>query len=143
MKIAKYPFAVLSAALFTVMLMTPISSLSNLIWLASVDMPVGLFSSLEVILFDFQRLGIALFAVVTIGFTVAFAVAGLISKYSNLGGKYLFAVAGSVAIGVTLILMVELLFQTQLLGGNRTLILKFCYHLIVESETIIPPLKSK
>ena len=56
MRIAKYPFAVLSAALFTVMLMTPISSLSNLIWLASVDMPVGLISSLEVILFDFQRL---------------------------------------------------------------------------------------
>ena len=179
MKIAKYPFAVLSAALFTVMLMTPISSLSNLIWLASVDMPVGLFSSLEVILFDFQRLGIVLFAVVTIGFAIAFTVAGLISKYSSLGGKYLFAVAGSVAIGAALILMVELLFQTQLLGGNRTLIgsilhwaagifggyffysykrstrqkyllpnarcslLKFCYHLIVESETIIPPSKSK
>ena len=122
MKIAKYPFAVLSAALFTVMLMTPISSLSNLLWLASVDMPVGLFSSLEVILFDFQRLGIILFAVVTIGFTIAFAVAGLISKYSSLGWKYLFAVAGSVAIGAALILMVELLFQTQLLGGNRTLI---------------------
>ena len=72
MRIAKYPFAVLSAALFTVMLMTPISSLSNLIWLASVDMPVGLISSLEVILFDFQRLGIALFGVIIIGFTVAF-----------------------------------------------------------------------
>ena len=122
MKIAKYPFAVLSAALFTVMLMTPISSLSNLIWLSSVDMPVGLFSSLEVILFDFQRLGIALFGVIIIGFTVAFTIAGLISKYSSLGGKYLYAVAGSVAIGMALILMVELLFQTQLLGGNRTLI---------------------
>ena len=122
MRIAKYPFAVLSAALFTVMLMTPISSLSNLIWLASVDMPVGLFSSLEVILFDFQRLGIALFGVIIIGFTVAFTIAGLISKYSSLGGKYLYAVAGSVAIGMALILMVELLFQTQLLGGNRTLI---------------------
>ena len=122
MKIAKYPFAVLSAALFTVMLITPISSLSNLIWLASVDMPVGLFSSLEVILFDFQRLGIVLLGVVSIGFTVAFVVAGLISRYSSLGGKYLYAVAGSAAIGVSLILMVELLFQTQLLGGNRTLI---------------------
>ena len=53
MKIAKYPFAIFSAALFAVMLMTPISSISKLIWLASVDMPVGLISSLEVILFDF------------------------------------------------------------------------------------------
>ena len=107
MRIAKYPFAVLSAALFTVMLMTPISSVSNLIWLASVDMPVGLISSLEVILFDFQRLGIALFGIIIIGFTVAFTLAGLISKYSNLEGKYLYAVAGSVAIGTALILMVE------------------------------------
>ena len=64
MKIAKYPFAVFSAALLTVMLITPISSISNLFWLASVDMPVTIFSSLEVILFDFQRLGIALYGVV-------------------------------------------------------------------------------
>ena len=60
MKIAKYPFAVLSAALFTVLLMTPVSSLTKLIWLASVDMPVGIISSLEVILFDVQRMGIGL-----------------------------------------------------------------------------------
>ena len=83
MNIAKYPFAVLSAALFTVMLMTPISSLSNLIWLASVDMPVGIISSIEVILFDFQRLGSALFGVIIVGFAVAFSVAGLISKYTK------------------------------------------------------------
>ena len=61
MKIAKYPFAVLSAALFTVMLITPISSISNLIWLNSVNMPIGIFKSLEVLLFDFQRLGILLY----------------------------------------------------------------------------------
>ena len=60
MRIAKYPFAVLSAALFTVMLVTPITSISNLIWLSSFDMPVTILSSLEVILFDFQRLGVAL-----------------------------------------------------------------------------------
>ena len=53
MKITKYPFAVFSAALFTVMLITPISSIANLLWLFSVDMPVGLGSSLEVLLFDF------------------------------------------------------------------------------------------
>ena len=82
MNIAKYPFAVLSAALFTVLLITPISSLLNLIWLASVGMPVGIITSLEVILFDFQRLGVGLYAVIIIGFIVAFSVAGLISKYS-------------------------------------------------------------
>ena len=86
MKIAKYPFAVLSAALFTVLLMTPVSSLTKLIWLASVDMPVGIITSLEVILFDFQRMGIGLYLLVIIGFTIAFSTAGLISKFSSLGG---------------------------------------------------------
>lgn len=127
MRIAKYPLAVLSAALFTVMLVTPITSISNLIWLSSVEMPVTIFSSLEVILFDFQRLGIALFVVFSIAFAIAFTVSGLISKYTNYGGKKLYALAGAAAIGVSLILMVELLFQTQLLGGNRTFIGKILH----------------
>ena len=129
MKIAKYPFAVLSAALFTVMLITPISSISNLMWLSSVDMPVGLFSSIEVILFDFQRLGIGLYAVVVIGFAIAFSIAGLISRFTSLGGKYLYAVAAAVAIGTAIFLMVELLFQTELLSGNRTIIGKILHYL--------------
>ena len=127
MKIAKYPFAVLSAALFTVMLVTPISSISNLIWLSSIDMPVNVISSLEVVLFDFQRMGIALFAVFTIGFAIAFSFAGLILKFSNFGAKGLYSLAGAVSIGVALILMVELLFQTELLGGNRFLIGKILH----------------
>ena len=127
MKIAKYPFAVFSAALLTVMLITPISSVSNLIWLASVDMPVTIFSSLEVILFDFQRLGIALYVVVIVGFSIAFSVAGLISRFFQLGGKYLYSIAGAFAIGIALFLMVELLFQTELLGGNRTILGKILH----------------
>ncbi|NCX35009.1 MAG: hypothetical protein EBX23_06570 [Proteobacteria bacterium] len=127
MRIAKYPFAVLSAALFTVLLVTPISSISNIIWLSSVDMPISLLSALEVLLFDFQRLGIALFAVFTIAFSIAFTVAGLVSKFTNFGDRNLYAMAGAVAIGVVLILMVELLFQTQLLGGNRSFIGKILH----------------
>ena len=127
MRIAKFPFAVLSAALFTVLLVTPISSISNIIWLSSVDMPISLLSALEVLLFDFQRLGIALFAVFTIAFSIAFTVAGLVSKFTNFGGRNLYAIAGAVAIGVALILMVELLFQTQLLGGNRSFIGKILH----------------
>ncbi len=120
MRIAKYPFAVFSAALFSVMLITPITSLSNLLWLSSADMPVSLISFLKVILFDFQRLGIALYGVIIVGFSIAFSVAGLIDRFTKLGGKYLYAIAGAAAVGIALFLMVELLFQTQLLGGNRT-----------------------
>jgi hypothetical protein len=127
MKITKYPFAVFSAALFTVMLITPISSISNLIWLISVDMPVGVISSLEVLFFDFQRLGILLYGVIIIGFAIAFTVAGMLAKYTRLSGKYLYAMAGAFAIGTATYLMVELLFDSELLGGNRTFIGKILH----------------
>lgn len=122
MKIAKYPFAVLSAALFTVMLITPISSISNLIWLNSVDMPIGIISSLEVLLFDFQRLGILLYGVVIIGFAIAFSFTAVLIKFTNISAKYLYALAGAVSIGIAMYLMVELLFESELLGGNRTFV---------------------
>ena len=129
MKIAKFSFAVFSAALLTVLLITPISSISNLLWLSSIGMPVNFMSSLEVLLFDFQRLGIALYGVVIVAFAIAFSVSGLISKFSNFGGKYLYALAGLAAIAAALFLMVELLFQSELLGGNRTLIGKILHWL--------------
>ncbi len=127
MKIAKYPFAVLSAALLTVLLMTPVSSLTKLIWLTSVDMPVGIITSIEVILFDFQRMGIGLYLLVIIGFAIAFSASGLISKFSSLGGKYLYAIAGGTAIFMTLFLMVELVFQSELIAGNKTIIGKILH----------------
>ena len=122
MKIAKYPFAVFSAALFTVMLITPISSISNLLWLNSVDMPVGIISSLEVLLFDFQRLGILLYGVVIIGFAIAFSFTAVLINFTNISSRYLYALAGAVSIGAAMYLMVELLFESELLGGNRTFV---------------------
>ena len=122
MKIAKYPFAVFSAALLTVLLITPISSISNLIWLNSVDMPIGIISSLEVLLFDFQRLGILLYGVVIIGFAIAFSFTAALIKFTNISAKYLYALAGAVSIGTAMYLMVEMLFEAELLGGNRTFI---------------------
>ena len=83
MRIAKYPFAVFSAALFSVMLITPITSLSNLLWLSSADMPVNLISFLKVILFDFQRLGIALYGVIIVGFSIALIRASVFSISSR------------------------------------------------------------
>ena len=102
MKIAKYPFAVLVAALLTVALTTPISSFANIIWLSSMNLPVNFFSSLEIILFDFQRLGIALYGVIIVGFSIAFSVAGLVGRFTKLGGKYLYAIAGAAAVAAVI-----------------------------------------
>ena len=95
MKIAKYPFAVLVAALLTVALTTPISSFANIIWLSSMNLPVSFFSSLEIILFDFQRLGIILYGIIIIEFAIAFSLAGLGRKYV-FDTKYLYPIAGAV-----------------------------------------------
>ena len=126
MKIAKYPFAILVAALFTVALTTPISSFANIIWLSSMNMPVNFFSSLEIILFDFQRLGSILYGIIIIEFTLAFSLAGLIQKYIPTT-KYLYPIAGAFITGLTLFLLVEFTTQTEVLGGNRTILGKFLH----------------
>lgn len=126
MKIAKYPFAILVAALFTVALTTPISSFANIMWLSSMNLPVNLFSSLEIILFDFQRLGIILYGIIIIEFALAFSLAGLIQKYIP-ETKYLYPIAGAFITGLTLFLLVELTTQTEILGGNRTFFGKFLH----------------
>ena len=129
MNTAKYPFAVLSASLFTVMLITPISSISNLIWLNSLNMSIGIFTSLEVLLFDFQRLGILLYGIIIIAFGIAFSIASFLSNYINFSIKYLYALAGACAIGIAMYLIVELLFESELLGGYRTIFGKILHWL--------------
>ena len=126
MKIAKYPFAILVAALFTVALTTPISSFANIIWLSSMNLPINFFSSLEIILFDFQRLGILLYGIIIIEFAIAFSLVGLIQKYVP-DTKYLYPVAGAFITGLTLFLLVEFSTQTEVLGGNRTILGKFLH----------------
>ncbi len=126
MKIAKYPFAILVAALFTVALTTPISSFANIIWLSSMNLPVNFFSSLEIILFDFQRLGTLLYGIIIIEFALAFSLVGLIQKYIS-KTKYLYPIAGALITGLTLFLLVEFTTQTEVLGGNRTILGKFLH----------------
>ena len=126
MKIAKYPFAILVAALFTVALTTPISSFANIIWLSSMNLPINFFSSLEIILFDFQRLGTLLYGIIIIEFAIAFSLVGLIQKYVP-DTKYLYPVAGAFITGLTLFLLVEFSTQTEVLGGNRTILGKFLH----------------
>ena len=126
MKIAKYPFATFCAALLTVALTTPISSFTNIVWLSSMNAPLGFFSSLEIILFDFQRLGILLYGIIIIEFAIAFSFAGIVNKYFY-KSDYAYAIAGAIVTGLTLFLITELTTQTEVLSGNRTLIGKILH----------------
>ena len=126
MKIAKYPLATFCAALLTVALTTPISSFTNIVWLSSMNAPLGFFSSLEIILFDFQRLGILLYGIIIIEFAIAFSFAGIVNKYFY-KSDYAYAIAGAIVTGLTLFLITELTTQTEVLSGNRTLIGKILH----------------
>ena len=126
MKIAKYPLATFCAALLTVALTTPISSFTNIVWLSSMNAPLSFFSGLEIILFDFQRLGILLYGIIIIEFAIAFSFAGIVNNYF-FKSDYAYAIAGAIVTGLTLFLITELTTQTEVLSGNRTLIGKILH----------------
>lgn len=84
------------------------------------NMPISFVSALEIILFDFQRLGILLYGVIIIEFAVAFSIAALIKKYF-FNNKYIYPIAGAFITGFTLFVIVEL-NQTEILSGNRTIL---------------------
>ena len=125
----RHPIAIFTAAAVATICITPITSASNLFWLISADMPVTLWTWLSIIFQDFFNLGIPLLLVFAIGFSIAFAVARLLIILFRLPPKFMYALAGSIAIGTALFLMVELLFKTHPIAGNRTLIGSF-FHLV-------------
>ena len=125
----RHPIAIFTAAAVATICITPITSVSNLFWLISADMPVTLWTWLSIIFQDFFNLGIPLLLVFAIGFSIAFAVARLLIILFRLTPKFMYALAGSIAIGTALFLMVELLFKTHPIAGNRTLIGSF-FHLV-------------
>ena len=88
--------------------------------------PLDFFSGLEIILFDFQRLGILLYGIIIIEFAIAFSFAGIVNKYFY-KSDYTYAIAGAIVTGLTLFLITELTTQTEVLSGNRTLIGKILH----------------
>ena len=125
----RHLIAIFTSAAVATICITPITSVSNLLWLISADMPVTLWTWLSIIFQDLFNLGIPLLIVFAIGFSIAFAVARLLIVLFKLPPKFMYALAGSMAIGTVLFLMVELLFKTHPIAGNRTLIGSF-FHLV-------------
>ena len=125
----RYPISIFTSAVVATICITPITSVSNLIWLTSEDMPVNFWTWIKFIFQDFFNLGIPLLLVFILGFSFAFAVARLLIVLFKLPPKFMYALAGAAAIGTALFLMVELLFKTHLIAGTRTLI-GLLFHLV-------------
>ena len=119
--ILKYPLTTLVAALVTAALSTPITSVQNLMWLQSMQMPVDFGVVVQVILKDLFRLGGTLTVLILAGFSLAFLVCGLIRRWVPVRSEIAYGLAAIVAMIAILILMVETTFGVQLVAGNRTM----------------------
>jgi hypothetical protein len=117
-----YLLAILLTALVITILAVPITTFSNMIWLNSIGMPVSLSIILNTLVSDWLGLGIPLLIVFFIGLNIAMPVALITKRFIKFDHKIWFSIASSVAVAVALVLMIELLFKTHVIGGTRSLL---------------------
>ena len=114
--------ATLAAAFAAGGLAALVTSSSNLIWLASHDMPVGFGTVLEVFAKDATRLGTVLAILTLISFTLAFPIASWVSRKftPQLDKRAVYAIAGGAGILTMLYLLIVGTLQVELISGYRS-----------------------
>lgn len=125
MKFLRLSSILLFAALIAAFLATPITTISYSIWLVSLDMPMTLGLFISSLIHDWLNLGVVLLLLFLIGFLIAFLITALIRKYFKVtffSESMSYGIAGASTIFLILYLTVELIFQTQIIGGNRYMI---------------------
>ena len=113
------------SAIITAFLSVPITTASYTIWLSSIEMPVTLNLFIASLIHDWFNLGITLFLLFLAGFLIAFLITFIIRKMFNISiisEPFSYAIAGSTCILLILVLTVVLLFETQIIAGNRTVV---------------------
>ena len=118
------------SAIITAFLSVPITTASYTIWLSSIEMPVTLNLFIASLIHDWFNLGITLFLLFLAGFLIAFLITFIIRKMFNISiisEPFSYAIAGSTCILLILVLTVVLLFETQIIAGNRTAIGTFLH----------------
>ena len=122
MKYVRLSSILLIASLITTFLSTPITTISYSLWLMSLNMPLTLEIFIDSLVHDWLNLGATLIFLFLIGFLVAFLTTALIRnrfKVTFFSEPMSYGIAGASSIFLILYLTVELLFQTQMIGGNR------------------------
>ena len=113
------------SAIITAFLSVPITTASYTIWLSSIEMPVTLNLFIASLIHDWFNLGVTLFFLFLAGFLIAFLITFIIRKMFNISiisEPFSYAIAGSTCILLILVLTVVLLFETQIIAGNRTVV---------------------
>lgn len=114
----------------------------NLIWLSSVDMPVTFGVLISSIYHDFVLMTLTpapplplplLPTIIALGLFIAFGVTWIVLKWSGIQKKYAYGIAGAMALVFIVYLMPLLFFGVDMLAGARSTIGKisliFCGYL--------------
>ena len=106
------------------------TSVSNLLWLNSINMPVTVSVIVSMLMSDLVGMSAAgaypIIVVVFAGLLIAFIVAFLLSKWINTGRRVLYALAGGTALFAIVVLMPLAFYNLDLIAGARTLCGKLC-----------------
>ena len=103
----------------------------NLIWLSSVDMPVTLGVLISSIYHDFVLMTLTpappaplplLPTIISLGLFIAFGVTWIILKWAGIEKKYAYGIAGAMALVFIVYLMPVLFFGVDMLAGARSTI---------------------
>ena len=105
----------------------------NLIWLSSIDMPVTFTVLISSIYQDFILMTLTsalpplpplpvLPVIITIGLVISFGVNWIVLRWIKTQKKYAYGIAGAVALAFIFYLMPLLFFGVDMLAGARTLI---------------------
>ncbi|MBV12998.1 MAG: hypothetical protein CMC52_02765 [Flavobacteriaceae bacterium] len=132
MKLVRLSSILLIASLITAFLATPITTISYSLWLLGENMPMTTKVFFDSLAHDWLNLGLPLFFIFLFGSTIAFLATGFLRKFFNItyfSSATSYALAGAAAVGLSLYLSVELVFNIQFIGGNRYL-LGFIGHLV-------------
>jgi hypothetical protein len=119
-------FFLLNSSLLAMCFVTLQTSISNLLWLSSVDMPVTIQLIISMILQDFIGMSILgafpIIVVVLVGLSIAFLVAFLLSKVVQANSTLLYTLSGGAALFAIVVLMPLAFYDMDLIAGARSLV---------------------
>ena len=119
----------LFSTLVSVFFSVPITSISYLYWLSSIDIPINSKVIIESLIHDWIYFSPVLFIIYSIGFLIAFLTSKFLLLLFKWEKRIVYGMAGACAVAAILYLSVTLLFETQVIAGNRYT-LGWMFHII-------------
>ena len=117
-------FAFLIASFIVMSLIAIHTSITNLLWLSSINMPVTLDVATSMVGSDLLGMSfegvVPVSAIILVGLLIAFLTAFILSRWLSLSQPRLYALAGGSAL-LALVLLLQLLGAPNFIAGARTI----------------------